>query len=108
MLKLIKRNLFRNMDNFEIDLNELEIKQLEGAILVDVRSPQEYHEGHLKGAINIPYYEITKNAYKYLANKERGIIVYCQYGQRSRNALKTLRKLGYRDVYSLTGGIENI
>ena len=62
MFKIIKNKILnRNMELYEISMHELEEKQKKGAIIVDVRSSQEYNEGHINEAINIPYYEIKKN-----------------------------------------------
>ena len=93
--------------------NELDIKQIRkifenniDAILLDVRSNQEYLEGHLNGAINIPEYEIDKNIEKIINNKNTEIIIYCQIGIRSKKAYKKLIKLGYNNLYVLKDGIE--
>ena len=66
-------------------------------IVVDVRTPEEYKEGHVKGAINIPYDTIDKNV---KLDKSKKIMVYCKSGTRSAIAYKTLTELGY-DVYDL-------
>ena len=108
MFSFIKRNFFKkNMDFFEINMDELKKKQKNGAKLIDVRSSQEYNEGHLKGAINIPYYEIKKNIYNILTNQQQEIVLYCQSGVRSKQAYKSLIKLHYNNVYSLFGGMDN-
>ena len=84
-----------------------EAKQLtsNGAILVDVRTPQEYESGHLDGAINIPYMDIHGIAGNYLKDKSAPVIVYCATGKRSTQAVKSLEYIGYENVYYL-GGIE--
>ena len=97
----------RSMDFFDISLEELKLKQNQGAIIIDVRSSQEYLEGHLAGAINIPYYEINRNVYNIIKNRNKEIVVYCQEGVRSKQAFKILRKLKYEKVFNLYGGIEN-
>ncbi len=79
----------------------------QGAILVDVRSPQEFAEGHLEKAILLPEYEITKKANDVLPDLDRPIIVYCSSGHRSKKAQKLLQKLGYQKVYNLCQGLEN-
>ena len=79
---------------------------LQGAILVDVRSRQEYQEGHLAGAINIPEYEIIRRVEKEITKKNQLIVIYCQYGGRSRNVYIMMRKLGYTNVYNLYGGLD--
>ncbi len=103
------KKLFRCVDNFEIDYEQLKMKQHSGAMIVDVRSRQEYEEGHIDGAINFPEYEMNKsNCIKILNNKCREIIVYCQNGGRSKNAYRRLKRFGYEYVYNLHGGIEEI
>ena len=76
--------------------------------LIDVRSNQEYEEGHLSGAINIPVYNIENEIEKKVKNKNDIIILYCSSGNRSKEAKKILEKLGYENVYNLKGGIEKI
>ena len=65
--------------------------------IVDVRTEEEYNEGHVKKAINIPYDTINK---KTSLDKDKTILVYCQSGKRSNIAYNTLKKLGYT-VYDL-------
>ncbi len=108
MFKLIKDKIFnRNMEFYEISMQELEEKQKKGAVIVDVRSSQEYDEGHINKAINIPYYEIKKNVNNELNNKNQEIVLYCQTGFRSKQAYKKLIKLEYKKVYNLYGGLDN-
>ena len=65
--------------------------------IVDVRTKEEYNQGHVKKAINIPYDTINKET---LLDKTKTILVYCQSGKRSSIAYETLTKLGY-NVYDL-------
>ena len=85
------------------DINETELKKYlkEGAILVDVRSPQEYREGHLDGAILIPEYELNIKHLSKFRSKNEIIVLYCSNGIRSRKAQKKLEKLGYLNVSNL-------
>lgn len=78
------------------------------AILLDVRSPQEYNEYHLTGAICIPYYELQSKILKIVEDKNQTIIVYCQSGARSGKAVNILKHMGYSNLYELDGGIDNI
>lgn len=78
------------------------------AILLDVRSKQEYNEYHLEGAICIPTYEISNEISKIIEDKSQTIIVYCQSGGRSRKAIGFLKKIGYQNLYEIQGGIDNI
>ena len=108
MFKLIKNKIFnRNMEFYEVNMKELEEKQKNGAVIVDVRSSQEYDEGHINNAINIPYYEIKNNFNNVLKNRNQEIVLYCQTGFRSKQAYKKLIKLEYKNVYNLYGGLDN-
>ena len=95
------------MEKYDVSMEELQLKQLSGAIIVDVRSSQEFAEGHIEGAINIPEYEIKNNVENILNDKDKEIIVYCSSGVRSLKARKKLAKLGYNNEYNLYQGLEN-
>lgn len=69
----------------------------ENYVVVDVRTAKEYEEGHIKGAINIPYDEIDSSIE---LNEAKTILVYCRSGRRSAIAAESLKKLGY-DVYDM-------
>jgi rhodanese-related sulfurtransferase len=101
------RGCYKNSSQNEINFEQLKNMVSKGAILIDVRSPQEFKEGHLPGAINIPEYEIRKVKNE-MPKLNQQIVVYCQYGGRSREAYNMLRKMGYTNVYSLKGGLEMI
>lgn len=108
MFRVLKNKIInRNMEFYEISMQDLEEKQKNGAVIVDVRSSQEYKEGHINEAINIPYYEIKKNVNNVLKNKNQEIVLYCQTGFRSKQAYKKLIKLEYKKVYNLYGGLDN-
>ena len=96
--------------NQNLSLNEIKeiMKNNENAILVDVRSRQEYLEGHLNGSVNIPLYELEQCCERTLKDKEAIIIVYCQYGARSKTAIMLLKRHGYRNLYHLKGGLDAI
>ena len=95
------------MEKNDIDIEELKKLVSNGAILVDVRSPQEYREGHLKDAISIPEYELKSRYKNELQDKNKKIVIYCSSGSRSKRAKKRLEKLGYNNVYNLYNGIQN-
>lgn len=104
IIQKIHLHLKRTSDKSEIDINELQELVKKGAILIDVRSPQEYKEGHLDNAILIPEYDINKRILeRFNINDE--IIVYCSTGNRSRKAKKKMEKMGYIKVYNLRDGI---
>lgn len=90
-----------NMNNKEYSINE--IIEENNYVIVDVRTKEEYDEGHVKGSINIPYDEIDEST---TLDKTKTIIVYCRSGRRSAIAYDTLKAFGF-DVYDL-GSYEDI
>lgn len=104
MKRWIKK-LYRSKENLTKEEVRQMLKNNSNIVLLDVRSHQEYEEGHLSGAINIPTYEIFRNAPKIIKNKDTIIIAYCTVGLRSKNAINILRKMGYKNLYHLDGGI---
>ena len=79
-----------------------EFRGIKGAILLDVRTPQEYREGHIPESRNVPLQEIDK-VDKVVQNKDVPVYVYCRSGARSRQASDALLKMGYRQVKDLGG-----
>lgn len=75
------------------------------AIIIDVRTIEEYNEKHIENAYNIPLDEI-ENIGDYIQDKNKYIIVYCRSGNRSKQAQTTLKQLGYINVYNL-GAMSN-
>lgn len=75
-------------------------------ILLDVRSNQEFKEGHMDGAINIPLCDVKKEAPKKISDKNKYIIAYCTSGIRSKKAQKILNSMGYKNVYNLMSGFK--
>ena len=75
-------------------------------IIVDAREQSEYDEGHIKGAIVIPYTEIEQKAEEMLPNKDQLILVYCRSGRRSKIAAQSLANMGYTNVKEFGGIID--
>ncbi|MDO5053362.1 MAG: rhodanese-like domain-containing protein [Pseudoclavibacter sp.] len=75
----------------------------QGAILVDVRTPEEFAAGHIAGAVNIPLDERFEASFEALDPIEP-YAVYCATGNRSRQALERLTALGFNNVVALEGG----
>lgn len=88
-----------NCDKTEQEVND-------GAILIDVRSEEEYKLSHLDQAINIPVDVIEEEIGNYVVDKGTPVILYCRSGNRSSNAAQALLKLGYYKVYDL-GAMDN-
>lgn len=96
----------------EIDISDVEkISQNGSQLIVDVREPAEYAEGHIKGAINVPRGVLEFRAdptypgnIPSLCDKSASITLYCKSGARSALAAQTLKVLGYKAVSSMAGG----
>lgn len=82
-------------------------KVAQGAMLVDVRTPEEYAEGHLPEAINIPFEQIAETFAKQGIAKDTPVVVYCRSGRRSGIAKESLDKAGYQAVYN-GGGYDSL
>ena len=81
-------------------------KVQQGAFLLDVRSPGEFAEGHLAGAVNVPVNELEATLASLPVDRNREIVVYCRSGMRSSRARTILLKAGYSKVEDL-GGMSN-
>jgi len=75
-------------------------------LVIDVRTVAEWNEGHLDGAVLIPYEKIGEAIAKVAPDKKTKIVLYCRTGRRSGIALDTLQKLGYEDVSNLINAKE--
>ena len=82
------------------------MKSESGYIILDVRTPKEYAEGHIPGAINVPNERIGADPISELPDKGQLILVYCRSGRRSKEASDKLVKLGYTNIVEF-GGIQD-
>ena len=88
-----------------VSYEELQAKlaKKDNFVLLDVRTPEEFAEGHIAGAVLLPYDEVEQKAAGMLPEKEKPIIVYYRSGRRSAIAAAALRGLGYKDVKDFGG-----
>ena len=86
------------------DINQgvQEYKNTAGAVLLDVRTPQEYREGHVPGSQNVPLQQLDK-VEEVTENKDTVLYVYCHSGARSRQAVSLLQAMGYINVHNIGG-----
>ena len=75
-------------------------------VILDVRTEEEYDEGHIEGAVLIPDFEINSKAEGILTDKNQLILVYCRSGRRSKLAAEALVSLGYTNVKEFGGIID--
>jgi phage shock protein E len=74
-------------------------------IVLDIRTPEEFSEGIIEGAMNIDFYESDFAAQLDSLDKDASYVVYCRSGNRSEQALPTFQELGFADVSEIDGGI---
>ena len=93
-----------------VNITAEEAKQImdseEGYIILDVRTQEEYDQGHIPGAIQITHEEIEDKAEKVLEDKGQLILVYCRSGRRSKLAAEALVELGYTNIKEFGGIID--
>ncbi len=89
-LKLIKQN--NNNKNF---------------IIIDVRTPEEYQSGHISKARLLNFYSDSFKKKLNKLNKQKKYFIYCRSGNRSGQALRMMKKMKFKEVYELNGGINN-
>lgn len=82
-------------------------KQISNQNIVDVRTPEEYNEGHIEGAVNINLFDEDFLSKASKLDKNKPVYVYCKSGGRSARASKQLAENGFKNVYDLDGGILN-
>ncbi|WP_070965694.1 rhodanese-like domain-containing protein [Vibrio sonorensis] len=73
----------------------------DGALLIDVRTPEEFASGHLEGAVNIPLSELEQRLNT--VDKSKQTVLYCRSGRRSGVAYEILRNAGYDNIHNAGG-----
>ena len=73
--------------------------------ILDVRTPSEYADGHIEGAINIDFYSSEFEETLKALDKDDTYLIYCRSGGRSGQARDLMEELGFAEVYNLSGGI---
>lgn len=98
MLLKLKTDINAGVERFQSTPN---------AVLLDVRTPEEYRRGNIQDSINLPLNDINiNNAREMLPDTSVPILVYCQYGGRAKRAVRKLKKLGYQNAECI-GGFSN-
>lgn len=86
----------------DINMGVTSFHNTEDVLLLDVRTPQEYKSGHIPGSVNLPLV-LLDNADEIIENEDTPIFVYCQSGNRSRQAVARLAAMGYSNVKNIGG-----
>jgi len=90
----------------EISQQNLLSNPPQGALILDVRTPGEYSQGHVPNAVNISHNELASRLSELHSPSDRPIVVYCKSGGRARMAAKVLRHAGYTDILHLSGDMD--
>ena len=90
---LVKRRLFCIQTSLQATVQQLTLPPEQRPLLVDVRTPQEFSQGHIPGALNIPVDELRRRLGEF--PRDRQIAVYCQVGQRGYLATRILQQAGF-------------
>ena len=110
MLTACGQDKENNQGAVYMNITAEEAKQImdneEGYIILDVRTQEEYDQGHIPGAIVISYEEIEEKAEEVLTDKDQLILVYCRSGRRSKIAAEALVELGYTNIKEFGGIID--
>ena len=110
MLTACGQDKEKNQGAVYVNITAEEAKQImeseEGYIILDVRTQEEYDQGHIPNAILIPDTEIETKAEEVLSDKEQLILVYCRSGRRSKMAAEALVELGYTNIKEFGGIID--
>jgi rhodanese-related sulfurtransferase len=97
-----------NTSNNVLDVTQFEQKLLDtNIVLIDVRTPQEYTQGHIEGALNIDFYGDNFESEVKAIDQSKTILVYCKSGNRSGKAVSIIAKSNFKNIYDLSGGITN-
>lgn len=104
-LRKLYNRLFCRLDKTDFTQEEAtEIYERTNALLIDVRTPEEYRENHIEGAVNIPFYEID-NIKNEIIDPNKVILVYCKTGKRSKIVKQILIQNGYKNVHTFSAKV---
>jgi sulfur-carrier protein adenylyltransferase/sulfurtransferase len=88
----------------EVDTDAADQARHEGAVVLDVREPDEFEQGAIPGAVHIPRGHLESQVEDRIPDRDARVVIHCAGGTRSAFAAKTLTELGYTDVVSMAGG----
>ena len=100
-----EKDSFYELVSYDIYKNKISSKD---ALVFDVRTTEEFNLGHIKGSINIDFYDekLFVDFFEKV-NKTKPIYIYCRSGNRSKKSSEILKKIGFVKVYDLLGGYKN-
>ena len=81
------------------------LKENPKAIVLDIRTPAEFNEGHIPGAVNIDYKADSFESELEKLDRDTTYVMHCRSGRRSANSFETFRKLGFKNIVHMDDGI---
>ena len=90
-----------------LTVDEFEAELIEETQLIDVRTPEEYAQGHIANAENVDFLDANFESNIASYSKQLPVYIYCKSGGRSGRASEKMKQLGFKKVYDLSGGITN-
>lgn len=102
IVAIVTGYLFYTADKVNINDELKEARSTDGAVIIDVRSTEEYAQGHIPGAISVPADNIEAISSK-VSDKSTPVFTYCLRGSRSIKAVKALKTMGYSNVINMGG-----
>ena len=109
ILSLLLWNLFGSAVSGVRQIASAELTRLmnhEKSLVVDVRPSADYEAGHILNAINIPENELSQDQKKLEKYKQQTVVAYCNTGAVATRSARTLKSMGYENVYCLSGGLQ--
>jgi rhodanese-related sulfurtransferase len=100
---MVFRHFFSRPAIVEVTAEEAKAKQKAGALIVDVREPYEWQEGHIPSAVHIPLGSLSRRSRE--LDPSREVIAVCRSGHRSITAAQMLHQAGFSQVSSMAGGM---
>jgi molybdopterin/thiamine biosynthesis adenylyltransferase/rhodanese-related sulfurtransferase len=101
------RELLRRVKSEIDEIDARTSLEIPGALFVDVRRYDEWEQGHLPGAVHVPRGSLESRIEGIVPDRAAPIVLYCASGERSAFGAKSLRELGYENVFSLAGGFSD-
>ncbi len=102
-MSMVFRRFFHKPDVAELTPEQTKTRQKAGAVIVDVREPHEWQEGHISGAVHIPLGSLSRRLRE--LDPSREVIAVCRSGHRNITAAQMLHQGGFSQVRSMAGGM---
>lgn len=104
---LVSCDWYSSSDSIKLEPKAFDIEITNNVQLVDVRTPKEFAQGHIKNALNINYFSENFADSLQLLDKDKPVYIYCRSGKRSGKSISKFKEAGFNTIYELDGGLLN-